>query len=76
MKDLRLLQIIPSLESGGVEQGTIDIARGVVNKGYASFVMSNGGMLSNKLKNEGSTHYRAPVHSKNPIIMFKNINQN
>ena len=36
MKDFNLLQIIPSLNSGGAEQGTIDLANliGEKNIGY------------------------------------------
>ena len=33
MKDLRLLQIVPSLESGGVEQGTINVANFIADYG-------------------------------------------
>ena len=34
MENLNLLQIVPSLNSGGVEQGTIDLAIGLQKKGY------------------------------------------
>ena len=32
MKELRLLQVVPSLESGGVERGTIDLANYIGEK--------------------------------------------
>ena len=54
MKDLRLLQILPSLESGGVEQGVVDIAKGVVENGDTSFVMSNGGLIISDIDNKSS----------------------
>ena len=45
MKDLKILQIIPSLVSGGVEQGTIDVANYIASKGLNSFVASSGGKM-------------------------------
>ena len=45
MEKIRLLQVIPSLDSGGAEKGTLDIAKGICNSGNASFVTSNGGRL-------------------------------
>ena len=43
MKNFNLLQIVPSLESGGVEQGTIDVANFLGEKDLGSFIASNGG---------------------------------
>ena len=45
MKELRLLQVVPSLKSGGVEQGTIDVANYIGNAGYKSIVASSGGRM-------------------------------
>ena len=42
MKNFNLLQIVPSLESGGVEQGTIDLANFLGEKDLGSFIASNG----------------------------------
>ena len=73
MKKIRLLQVIPSMNSGGVERGTFDIAKGVCDLGHSSIVVSNGGSLVNLLKTTGSKHIKLPVHSKNPVIIFQNI---
>ena len=73
MKDLRLLQIIPSLESGGAEQGTIDVANYIAEQGFESVVVSSGGRMLNHLSQKGVHHLHLPVHSKNPIAIFKNI---
>ena len=75
MKDLRLLQIVPSLESGGVEQGTIDVANFIADNGYNSFITSNGGRMLALINKKNIKHINLPVHSKNPLIMFKNIKQ-
>ena len=53
---LTIVQVIPSLQSGGVEKGTLEIAKYLAHKGHESIVISGGGRLSEQLKKEGSTH--------------------
>ncbi|MBF0478619.1 MAG: GT4 family glycosyltransferase PelF [Candidatus Omnitrophica bacterium] len=67
---MRILQILPELNVGGVETGTVDFAKYLVQHGHASIVISNGGLLVKRLVDEGSKHYQLPVHEKNPIRMF------
>ena len=45
MNNIKLLQVVPTLNSGGVERGTLDIAKAVSKKGNLSLVASNGGKL-------------------------------
>ena len=73
--NIRLLQIVPSLNSGGVEIGTIDIAKAISDSGNFSAVASNGGRLVSLLKKNGSKHFDLPVGSKNPFIMYKNCSK-
>lgn len=70
---LSILQILPSLESGGVERGTIDIALSIKEKGFKSYIASSGGMLTRKLHNSGVKHINLPLHSKSPFTIYKNI---
>ena len=48
-----ILQIIPSMEMGGAEIGTIEISRYMKKKGWNVIVASSGGSLVNKLNEEG-----------------------
>ena len=73
MKELRLLQIVPSLESGGVEQGTIDLANYIGEKGFKSIVVSNGGRMLSHLNFKKVEHFKLSVHSKNPFKIYSNI---
>ncbi len=75
MKDLKLLQIVPSLESGGVEQGTVDVANYIASKGLSSFVASSGGEMMKQLDRKKVHHITLPLYSKNIVIMFKNANK-
>ena len=67
------MQIIPALGAGGAEQGCIDIAAAIINAGGKAIVVSNGGYRTNEIKRIGALHIDLPVHSKNPIVMWKNI---
>jgi glycosyltransferase involved in cell wall biosynthesis len=67
-----VLQVLPSLVSGGVETGTLDLARELVKQGYRSVVISSGGPLVKMLKEQGTEHLTLPVHSKNPFLIWLN----
>ena len=75
MKKIRLLQVIPNLNSGGAERGTVDIANAIVKSDNISFVVSNGGRLERNLKLNKTNFIKLPVHSKNPWIIYRNINK-
>ncbi len=61
---MKVLQVLPNLDSGGVERGTVEFARELVRRGHESIVMSNGGRLVTQLEAEGSRHIELPVHRK------------
>jgi glycosyltransferase involved in cell wall biosynthesis len=68
-----ILQILPALQSGGVERGCVDIARALKKQGFEPVVASNGGVLTYQLREHGIRHYDLPLHKKNPITIYKNI---
>ena len=70
---MNVLQIIPELNVGGVETGTIDFARYLVNAGHKAVVVSAGGELVKRLESCGAIHYRLPVHKKSIFTMLKTI---
>ncbi|RYZ78195.1 MAG: glycosyl transferase, partial [Moraxellaceae bacterium] len=53
---MKIMQLLPELNSGGVERGTLEIGRALVAQGYESVVVSNGGRLVPQLEQEGSRH--------------------
>lgn len=64
---LRIVQVVPELNAGGVERGTIEFAREIVKRGHESWVISHGGKLVERLCDEGSAHVQLDVCSKNPL---------
>jgi glycosyltransferase involved in cell wall biosynthesis len=61
---MKVIQLLPELNSGGVERGTLEIARALVADGHQSLVVSNGGRLVSQLEAEGSTHLTLAIHKK------------
>lgn len=61
---LKIIQILPALDAGGVERGTVEFARELVRREHESIVISNGGRQVERLEAEGSRHIRMPVHRK------------
>jgi glycosyltransferase involved in cell wall biosynthesis len=67
-----ILQIVPSLDTGGAERTTIDIAAALVRDGLAALVASEGGRLEPILAGVGGKMIRMPVASKAPPIVIAN----
>ncbi len=61
---LKVLQVLPALDSGGVELGTLEVAAELVRRGHRSLVMSEGGRLVEVLEREGSQHYNCAIGKK------------
>ena len=63
-KSLTVLQLLPALESGGVERGTLELGAGLVHAGHRSLVISAGGRLVSRLTGQGSEHFQWPIGRK------------
>lgn len=64
MAALSVVQVLPALEGGGVERGTLEIAQALVAAGHRSIVLSAGGRLVSELEQAGSEHYSWPLGAK------------
>ena len=62
---MKIIQFVPTLESGGVEQGVLEISKALVDGGHESHVVSAGGRLVNQLISEGTHHHQWKLHKKN-----------
>ena len=72
---MNILQILPELQSGGVERGTVDLARYLQKKGHRAVVVSAGGALLGDLTSAGVIHYALPVHKKSLFSIIYSIRE-
>jgi glycosyltransferase involved in cell wall biosynthesis len=64
---MKIVQLLPEFNEGGVERGVLELSRELVKKGFESIIISNGGKLVNVAKSEGALHVKLDVCSKNPL---------
>ncbi|MDP8253722.1 MAG: glycosyltransferase [Candidatus Kaelpia aquatica] len=67
---MRVLQILPELNLGGVEKGTVELAKHLALNGHYPIVISNGGKLERELQEFGVKHYKLPVDKKSLSTLF------
>ncbi len=67
-----ILQVLPELRSGGVERGTLEIAKAIIQAGGKAIVASSGGPMAASLKHFGAIHVQLPLKRKDPVSLFLN----
>lgn len=67
---LRVVQVLPALDGGGVERGTVEIANALAAAGHESVVLSGGGRLVSALEAGGSRHITWPLGRKHPATLL------
>lgn len=68
---LIVMQVLPALEGGGVERGTLEIGAALAHAGHRSLVVSAGGRLVEALRAGGSEHFELPVGRKSPATLLQ-----
>ncbi|MBI4398435.1 MAG: lipopolysaccharide heptosyltransferase II [Candidatus Omnitrophica bacterium] len=67
---MKILQILPELNHGGVERGTVDLAIALKAMGHVPYVISNGGVLVSELEKAHVRHVTMAVHRKSLSSFF------
>lgn len=67
---MKILQILPALNQGGVEYYIIENSR-YINDYADSYVISAGGRLVPQLIKNGSKHFELPIEKKNLTSLFQ-----
>ena len=67
-----ILQVLPAMESGGVERGVIEITQAIKHAGMLPLVASSGGAMVPHITRAGGEHITLPLSSKNPWVMYRN----
>lgn len=68
---MKVVQILPELNAGGVERGTVELAAFLTGRGHEAVVISNGGRLVPQLEADGARHITLPVHRKSPVSLLQ-----
>lgn len=66
---MKVIQILPELNAGGVERGTLEVGAHLVATGHESIVISHGGRMVRELEEGGSRHITLPVHRKSLVSL-------
>lgn len=68
---MKILQVLPELNAGGVERGTMELAAFLIAAGHEAVVISNGGRLVADLERCGARHIALPVHRKSLASLWQ-----
>lgn len=68
-RPLTVVQLLPALESGGVERAALEIAEALVRAGHRAIVVSRGGRLVAPLRASGAEHVDLDIGRKSPLTL-------
>ena len=66
------MQVLPALETGGVERTTVDMAKALSDVGWRALVVSESGRMVHELDRVKAEHFKRPMATKNPIFIHRN----
>jgi len=68
---LTVVQLLPALDAGGVERGTVEVSAELVRNGHRAIVVSAGGRLLKELLQCGAEHVPLPIGRKSPLTLLQ-----
>ena len=68
---MKVMQLLPGLDSGGVERGTVEVNQALCERGINSIVVSSGGRLVESLQAHGGEHITLPIHRKSLVTLLQ-----
>ncbi len=66
---MKIVQVVPRMDSGGVERGVVEVSRSLVQHGHKSIVISQGGRMVTELLQDGAVHVSMRVGTKSPASL-------
>ncbi len=69
MRRLTVVQLLPALDTGGVERSTLEVADALVRAGHRAIVVSKGGRLLPQLQALGAQHIALDIGHKSPMVL-------
>ncbi|MEL6601189.1 MAG: glycosyltransferase, partial [Pseudomonadota bacterium] len=72
-RPLTVLQLVPTMKSGGVERGAIEIAQALIDRGDRALIASRGGRMVAQFRRIGGEFHELDMATKSPIVMYRNV---
>ena len=69
---MKILQVLPALDTGGVERGTVEMVQAIVAAGGQALVTSAGGRLVAAVERAGGQHVALSLMTKDPLNIALN----
>ena len=67
---MKIVQLVPAMDQGGVERGIVEMNRVLVAAGHDNLVVSVGGRLNERIIADGGRVAEIDIKSKNPFTAF------
>ncbi len=67
---MKIVQLVPAMDQGGVERGIVEMNRVLVAAGHDNLVVSAGGRLNEHIVADGGRIAKLDIKSKNPFTAF------
>ena len=68
---LTVMQLLPALDGGGVERGTVEVNNALVARGHRSIVVSAGGRQVEAIRQTGGEHICLDLGRKHPATLLQ-----
>ena len=67
-----ILQVLPALDTGGVERGTVEMVQAITAAGGRALVASAGGRMVTQVERAGGEHIAMSLMTKDPLNIWLN----
>ena len=68
---MKVMHLLPSLSSGGVEQVVLELCQGLCAAGVENIVVSAGGSMVEAVESTGAHHIQRPIGKKSILTLFQ-----
>ncbi|MBE6420081.1 MAG: glycosyltransferase family 4 protein [Akkermansiaceae bacterium] len=68
---MKVMHLLPSLSSGGVEQVVLELCQGLTEQGVECIVVSAGGPMVSAIEATGARHITRPIGKKSIFTLFQ-----
>lgn len=68
---MKVMHLLPSLSSGGVEQVVLELCQGLTERGIENVVISAGGAMVPAIEATGAKHFTRPIGKKSLFTLFQ-----